>query len=203
MSNKQMYCSSTAALAVLTGPVLTVAHVGDSRIALGRQSDGDVAGTFLTRDHKPNLPKELARIEAAGGSLAYLHGGKPFIRGGDFAALQKAGHRPKQLNYSRALGGPGLKPWGLSAQPTLLQVQLQPADKYLVLASDGVWDVMSATEAVHVVHEATLAGCDPAAALVQAALALHEAGHTTDNVTAIVVFLSRGEELDRVPPSEV
>lgn len=40
-----------------------------------------------------------------GGSLAYLHGGKPFIRGGDFTARQQLGDRPMQLNYSRAFGG--------------------------------------------------------------------------------------------------
>ena len=51
------------------------------------------------------MAEERRRIEKAGGSLAYLHGGKPFIRGGDFAERQLKGDRPMQLNYSRAFGG--------------------------------------------------------------------------------------------------
>jgi protein phosphatase len=45
----------------------------------------------------------------SGGSLAWLHGGKPFLRGGDFTARQAQGDRPMQLNYSRAFGGKDLK----------------------------------------------------------------------------------------------
>jgi hypothetical protein len=59
----------------------------------------------LTTDHKPDMAEERRRIEKSGGSLAYLHGGKPFIRGGDFAERQLKGDRPMQLNYSRAFGG--------------------------------------------------------------------------------------------------
>ena len=51
------------------------------------------------------MAEERRRIEKSGGSLAYLHGGKPFIRGGDFAERQLKGDRPMQLNYSRAFGG--------------------------------------------------------------------------------------------------
>ena len=41
---------------------LTVAHCGDSRIVLCRAGKA----IDLTEDHKPNLPDEAARIEAAG-----------------------------------------------------------------------------------------------------------------------------------------
>ena len=99
-------------------------HVGDSRAALGRVgSDGKLVCNFLTRDHKPNQTEELQRIERSGGSLTYLHGGKPFIRGGDFTERQRMGDRPMQLNYSRAFGGKDLKMYGLSCQPDILQVR--------------------------------------------------------------------------------
>lgn len=60
-------------------------------------------------DHKPNMPSELQRIQASGGSLVWLHGNKAYIRGGDFIRRQANGEHPKQLNYSRAFGGKDLK----------------------------------------------------------------------------------------------
>lgn len=89
-------------------------------------------GEFLTHDHKPDQPAEHKRIvevrtphlvrlvhaphvtcccchTQAGGILTYLHGGKPFLRGGDFVERQRKRERPMQLNYSRAFGGKDLK----------------------------------------------------------------------------------------------
>jgi protein phosphatase PTC2/3 len=150
------YAACTAVTAVVTGSLLTVGHLGDSKVVLGRVSQpapqrsrgGGVmppatfaaggggggggavtSGVYLTTDHKPDLPAERSRITAAGGSLEYLSGGRPFIRGGDFAARQAAGDRPMQLNYSRALGGKDLKPFGLSAVPDVSQVQLGPEER--------------------------------------------------------------------------
>jgi len=189
------YASSTSVTAVFSGPYLTTAHVGDSRIALGRlEGPLDAAhapmmtGVFLTRDHKPDQPDELRRIEASGGSLTYLHGGKPFIRGGDFTMRQARGERPMQLNYSRALGGKDLKPYGLSAEPSVRQTRLTDADKILVLASDGLWDVADATVAVRLAANAIVAGDDPATVLTHYALRQHDARGSVDNVTVVVVL---------------
>ena len=97
------YAASTAAVALITGDLLTVGHLGDSKVVLGRvrsrapSGGGGVAGTaagvaaaaaaavacsgvYLTTDHKPDQPAEHRRIAAAGGSLEYLSGGRPFIR---------------------------------------------------------------------------------------------------------------------------
>lgn len=125
----QDYTSCTSVTAVILGDLLSVAHLGDSKIVLGREMNGVLVGRYLTMDHKPDQPAERARIEKSGGSLAYLHGGKPFIRGGDFSARQAKGERPMQLNYSRAFGGKDLKMFGLSAEPDIQQIQLTRADR--------------------------------------------------------------------------
>ena len=75
------------------------------------------------------IPAERHRIESSGGLLVYLHGSKPFLRGGDFAERQSRGERSMQLNYSRAFGGLFLKPFGLSATPDITQVELTAKDK--------------------------------------------------------------------------
>lgn len=75
------------------------------------------------------MPAERHRVERAGGVLVYLHGAKPFLRGGDFLSRQARGERSMQLNYSRAFGGKDLKMYGLSATPDVLHVQLSRSDK--------------------------------------------------------------------------
>lgn len=187
------YCCSTGVLAVMAHSVLTVGHVGDSRIALGRDVGTRLQGDFLTRDHKPNDTHELSRIQAAGGVLTFMHGSRPFLRGGDFWQRRRAGGRPMQLNYSRAFGGKDLKPFGLICEPTVLQLQLEADDRMLVLGSDGVWDVMTATDAVVTAHEAQGKGHDPAEAVVDMALTLHSHRGSADNVTAVVVNLCVSE----------
>ena len=124
----------------------------------------------------------------SGGSIAYLHGGKPFLRGGDFMPRQVAGDRPMQLNYSRAIGGKDLKPFGLSAEPGLTQVCLSREDRVLVLASDGLWDVADADAAVNIALDAYLAGRDAARVLAEWSLQQHDARQTVDNVTVQVVI---------------
>lgn len=98
------YASSTG-VAVLLWPLnmLSVAHVGDSRACLARMGDSDqLECEWLTVDHKPDQPLELQRIQENGGSLVYLHGNKPFIRGGDFLQRQALNHHPKQVYCSDA-----------------------------------------------------------------------------------------------------
>lgn len=58
------YSSCTSVTAIITGDLLTVAHLGDSKIVLGREGPGGVlVGKYLTLDHKPDMPEERARIE--------------------------------------------------------------------------------------------------------------------------------------------
>ncbi len=124
------YAACTSVTALIAGGLLSCAHLGDSKIVLGREGPGGVlVGRCLTADHKPDMPEERKRIERCGGSLAYLHGGKPFIRGGDFTERQVRGDRPMQLNYSRAFGGKDLKMFGLSAIPDIVHVQLSKQDR--------------------------------------------------------------------------
>lgn len=94
------YASSTAVVVMVTRSLVTVAHLGDSRVAVGKSGQ---TAAFVTEDHKADSPGERRRIESKGGSVVFLHQGKPFIRGGDFARRQAQGDRPMQLNYSRAV----------------------------------------------------------------------------------------------------
>ncbi|PHJ16708.1 serine-threonine phosophatase 2c [Cystoisospora suis] len=185
------YASSTSVTAILVNGVLAVGHLGDSRIAIGAETPNGMAAEFLTQDHKPDMPQEKLRIMRNGGSVEYLHNhnNKPFIRGGDFAFRKSRGEQPMQLQYSRAFGGKDLKMYGLSNEPDVRVVKLTPQHRVLILATDGLWDVLSARQAVDIAMQARKEGRNPAQTLVQMTLAEQQSrNQSADNITAMAVF---------------
>jgi serine/threonine protein phosphatase PrpC len=155
------YVGTTAVLAAVEGRTLTVANVGDSRCVLFR----DGRALRLSVDHKPDLPDEAAYIQATGG----------FVKDGRVNAM---------LAVSRALGDGFLQP-AVNPTPHLCRVELTEQDSLLILACDGVWDVMSDQAACELI-----AGhIDP----LEAALTLRDKAYeldSLDNISVIVVFLS-------------
>lgn len=95
-----------------------------------------------------------------------------------------------QLNYSRAFGGKDLKCYGLSCEPDIWQSRVTGADRMLILASDGLWDVSDAQTAVSRAWESHLAGRDPALDLTDFALQQHDVKGSIDNVTVVIVMLA-------------
>ena len=180
------YASSTAIVAMVTrGSLVSAAHLGDSRLAIGTNGQ---SAAFVTTDHKADTPAERERIEASGGSVVYLHKGKPFIRGGDFTARQAQGDRPMQLNYSRAMGGKDLKMFGLSREADVWQRMLTE-EFVLVLGSDGLWDTISCNNAIHGALQARQQGTNPAQFLVDMGLRGLAQRGSSDNVTVVCCFL--------------
>jgi serine/threonine protein phosphatase PrpC len=178
-------CTLVACL-LINGRTLVTAHVGDSRAALIHKEGEYVWGEFLTSDHRPDLNFERGRIEKAGGSVVYLASrglSTPFIRGGDFKARRAAGDQPMQLQYSRAIGGKDLKSFGLSHEPDVRSTILTDSDFALVVATDGLWDALTASQAAKIV---TTYNEQLAQVLVKSAL-----GENSDNITAIVILFNR------------
>lgn len=168
--------------------VLHVAHVGDSRCVLGKyKSEASEANRWsaydLTVDHKPNMPEERARIEAAGGRVIY--------DGGWNYRVYARNHRGPGLNMSRAMGDlVGFFHAGISASPdvqshnvvegddeeevqasktddggagtvsratsssaSVSSYKLSSVDKFVLLCSDGVWEFLTSEEAVKAVGQ--------------------------------------------------
>lgn len=184
------YASSTGVTAFLWRNLLTVAHIGDSKACIARMVGNDVHPEWLTVDHKPNMPLELRRIEASGGSLAWLHGNKPYIRGGDFFKRQALGEHPKQLNYSRAFGGKDLKMFGLSAEPDISHFEITPEDRLVLIASDGLWDVLNPRIACNIALKAYSEGKSATQEIVAATIREMPICGVRDNVTVIAIFLN-------------
>ncbi|KAM0862396.1 hypothetical protein ACQ4PT_045285 [Festuca glaucescens] len=126
------HVGSTAVVAVLGLRHLVVSNCGDSRAVLCRSG----AAVPLSADHKPDRPDELARIQAAGGRVIFWDGARVF----------------GVLAMSRAIGDSYLKPY-VVADPEVRVVERRDGeDEFLILASDGLWDVVSNEVACNVVR---------------------------------------------------
>ena len=140
------------ALVAAAGRVL-LANVGDSRCVVARRSatsDG-VEGIPLTTDAKPELPEETRRIVATGGVVRQLldESGR---RCGAFRVFRRGDDVLPGLAMSRSLGDVYAHAVGVTWEPTLSTHTLGPRDLFLVLGTDGLWDVMTDTAAVDFVE---------------------------------------------------
>jgi serine/threonine protein phosphatase PrpC len=124
-TNERSGCTAVAVM--ITPTHIITANSGDSRALLSR---GGV-NVELSYDHKPWLEVESTRIEKAGGAVSFKR-----VDG--------------ELAVSRALGDfqykdPDLPPEDckVTANPDV-DVQLRTeADQFIVIACDGIWDVMT------------------------------------------------------------
>ncbi|TKW32692.1 hypothetical protein SEVIR_2G184100v4 [Setaria viridis] len=173
-AHKRDHVGSTAVVAVVEERRVVVAHCGDSRAVLCR-GGGGAAPVPLSSDHKPDRPDEQERIESAGGRVIFWEGAR--VLG--------------VLAMSRAIGDGYLKPY-VSSVPEVTVTDLVEDDECLILASDGLWDVVSNEAACEVARACLRRGrekwCAEAAALLTK-LAL--ARRSADNVSVVVVDLRR------------
>ncbi|KAG9140990.1 hypothetical protein Leryth_012582 [Lithospermum erythrorhizon] len=175
---------STAVVAVMSSSHIIVANCGDSRAVLYRGNEV----VELSADHKPNREDEYARIEASGGRVIQWNGHRVF----------------GVLAMSRSIGDRYLKPW-IIPDPEVVFVPRVREDEILVLASDGLWDVMTNEEVCELARRRILLwhkkngsnllisrgkGVDPAsqaAAEYLSMLAIQKG--SKDNISVIVVDL--------------
>lgn len=152
---------------------LTIGHVGDVRVIMDR--GGEIVQ--LTHDHRPTDPTERARIERAGGSVS-----------GQDIYVQKPGGRIGPIRVARALGDSDFEPV-VTSEPEVLSKEIQPSDRRIIIASDGLWDVMrNNQEVLDIIRHIR----DPEeASRVLRDEAVQRLSHTKygDNVTIMVVNL--------------
>ncbi|KAK4476899.1 hypothetical protein RD792_016063, partial [Penstemon davidsonii] len=121
---------STAVTAILIDKRhLWVANVGDSRGVLSRRGQA----IQMSVDHEPNT--ERGSIENRGGFVSNMPGDVARVNG--------------QLAVSRAFGDKNLKTH-LRSDPDITNAEIDSETDFLILASDGLWKVMSNQEAVDI-----------------------------------------------------
>ncbi|KAI3805263.1 hypothetical protein L1987_27480 [Smallanthus sonchifolius] len=182
--------SGTTALAVVRqGELLVIANVGDSRAVLATTSeDGCLVPVQLTVDFKPNLPYEAKRILECKGRVFCMED-EPGVH-----RVWLPNEDSPGLAMSRAFGDYCVKDFGLISVPEVTQRLITSKDQFLVLASDGVWDVISNQEAVEIVSS-TVDKSKSAKRLVECAAHAWKRkrkGIATDDISAVCLFFHSG-----------
>ncbi|CAB4281988.1 unnamed protein product [Prunus armeniaca] len=143
-------CSGTTAVTLVKqGQNLVLGNVGDSRAVLAtRDKDNSLIAVQLTVDLKPDLPAESARIHQCKGRVFALQD-EPEV-----ARVWLPNNDSPGLAMARAFGDFCLKDFGLISVPDVYYRQLTERDEFIILATDGVWDVLSNKEAIEIVASA-------------------------------------------------
>lgn len=160
---------TTASVAIVKKGKLYIGHVGDSGIVLGCD-EGPRNAVYmkpkcLTKDHKPDNPEERARIEKSGGSVVAKAGVQRVVWSRPKVNHKGPVRRSTQIDkipflaVARSLGDL----WSydyykgqfvVSPEPDVSVMALEPGrHRCLVLASDGLWNMLSASESVSVVTD--------------------------------------------------
>jgi protein phosphatase 1B len=125
----------TSVVCVITPNHIICANAGDSRCVLG--TGGGVVP--MSYDHKPFDTAERDRIEAAGGTVQWKR------VDGDLAVSRALGDF--QYKTSDELPAEQQK---VSPEPDIIIHKRCDADEFLLIACDGLWDVMSNEEATDI-----------------------------------------------------
>jgi len=177
-------CTATVAILDPNAQTATTAFAGDSTLLVARQG----AAVWATEDHKLDAEAER-RILARGGEVrsAAVRGSTVAVR----RVFSRGGTLPG-LAMSRALGDLEACRLGVLPEPEVSTVPFDP-DSALIVASDGLWDVLP-HEAV-AARLASAADADAVArSLVLDARSRYPTGSDIDDITAVVV-LPRGSKL--------
>jgi len=137
---------------------LYTANCGDARVVLSRNYQAQ----RLTYDHKASDPKEAKRIQDTGGFIAYNR-----VNG--------------ILSVTRALGDHAMKEW-VVCDPYYTEVTITEKDNFLIMACDGIWDVISDQEAVDLCKAES-----SAQAMSDKLLNVALKKNSTDNISVMVI----------------
>lgn len=113
---------STSLSVILNKNFAKVCHLGDSRAIIVSKTSNFFQ---ITEDHNTNSEEEILRIQKQGGWVLPV---------GNVLRVQGS------LVVTRSFGDSNLKPF-ISCEPEIFNFDLKEEYKYLVIATDGLWNV--------------------------------------------------------------
>ena len=158
---------TTAIVARIKGRKLYVCNVGDSRATLGevRPSDGALRAVDLSHDQTPFRDDECQRVKAAGArvlTLDQLEGVKDPTEKCWGAEDEDDGDPPRVwvqngmypgTAFTRSIGDAVAERIGVFAEPEITERELTANSRYIVLASDGVFEFIPSKTVLDMVCE--------------------------------------------------
>lgn len=164
----------TSVTAMITPHFIVCANAGDSRCVLGTNR----MAKPMSEDHKPSDDMERRRIESAGGRVRWkrVDGDLAVSRAfGDFQYKTRSDLGPKEQK--------------VTCFPDITIHERTAEDEVLLLACDGLWDVMSSDEAVVTIREMFNDGYFNMVLVAEEMLEISLHKGSKDNISAVVVLL--------------
>lgn len=182
---------STCSSLIISQDKLISANVGDSRAVLARYENGQYNAINLTRDHKPTEPDEMKRILNNGGRIKQFTEPRTGNSIGPERIWLKNSEIPG-LAMSRSLGDNLAHTVGVSAEPEIQKFEFNGNEKFILLASDGIWEFIDSDESVRIIkdfYEKDMDAVGALSALVKEAFKRWKSEEDNiDDITAILIF---------------
>lgn len=187
---------STASTILILGSRLYCANVGDSRTILCR----NFKSMALSNDHKPSRPDEAKRITEAGGIIFNnrVMGQLAITRAFGDVGLKKSNlsneERKKESNegYNLSNNFESEINWPLIiAEPEIEVVTITDEDQFVLLACDGLYDVMTNDEIIQFVLEHMSKYKDTEKCCHDLTTEAIKHRNSRDNVSVILVILNK------------
>ena len=145
------YSGTTCSSLIFSPEKIISLNVGDSRCVLGKCIEEKWTAKNLTRDHKPTEEDEKKRILEKGGRIEPYkdEAGEPvgpervWLKGEDLPGLA----------MSRSFGDDVAHMIGVTSKPEIMEYKFCEEDKFIMLASDGIFEFITSDEAVNMVKD--------------------------------------------------
>lgn len=143
---------STVCSLVLNGKHVYCSNVGDSRAILCSTNDNSHwRVSQLTKDHKPTEKEERARILKCKGKVERCSNEEHTKEIGPYRVWFIEDSKGPGLAMSRSLGDTYAKEIGVIAEPDVFEYCLNQSDKFIIIASDGVWEYITNYDALEII----------------------------------------------------
>ena len=148
-----LFSGSTCVSLIYTPEKLIVPNIGDSRAVLGRlinKETNEYKAIDLSRDHKPTEKDEAQRIIENDGRI------QPFTEDGEFVGPERVWIKEEEvpgLAMTRSFGDRVAATVGVMSEPEIKEFKFEEEDKFMIIASDGIWEFISSQECINIIKD--------------------------------------------------
>ena len=187
---------STVCIGFLNNKNLIFANIGDSRAILCSCNNNIWKSSQLTKDHKPKDQSEYDRIISSGGTVSrMINIEKNDEEIGPYRVWDKTQDKGPGLAMSRSIGDAHAKTLGVLAEPDIFEYTLNEGDKFIVCATDGIWEYLSNDDVMDTIKDIyeNNGKAEEACEMIVKRASLEwrkENNKTMDDISCVIIFLN-------------
>ena len=182
---------TTCTSLIITLDKIICANIGNTRAILAKYENGYYNTINLSRDHKPTESEEIKRILSEGGVIKQLYDKKKKEYFGPERIWLKNSDIPG-LSMSRSFGDNLAHTVGVTNIPEVLTFDYTGGEKFIVIASDSIWQYIDSDECVRIIKDYYEKNMDAVGALnslvTEAIKRWKKQENKIEDITAVVIF---------------